>query len=65
MIAKIDGTKVADAPTISLASCAGGPKKVVTIVRDGKEMDLNLSWETPAEAKEQAMMVMRRTPRFR
>jgi len=50
-ILKIDGTKVADRMEIGRALRAGGPKKVVTVRRDGKEVDLNLSWEPPAAEK--------------
>ena len=51
MILKVDGTKVADRTELVRALGAGGPKKVVTVLRDGKEVELNLSWETPAAEK--------------
>ena len=52
VIVKIDGTKVADRSEIARLLRAGAPKKVVTVLRDGKEVDLNVSWEPPAaEAK--------------
>ncbi len=50
-ILKIDGTKVASRMELFGALRAGGPKKVVTVRRDGKEVDLNLSWEPPAAEK--------------
>jgi membrane-associated protease RseP (regulator of RpoE activity) len=50
-IIKIDGTKVADRSDVSRLLRAGGPKKVVTVIRNGMEIDLNLSWEVPAEPK--------------
>ena len=50
-ILKIDGTKLADRMELTRALRAGGAKKVVTVLRDGKEIDLNLSWDPPADAK--------------
>jgi len=50
-ILKIDGTKVADGMEITRALRAGGAKKVVTVLREGKEIELNLSWEPPAAEK--------------
>ena len=50
-VLKIDGAKVADRQELNRALQAGGPKKVVTVRRDGKEVDLNLSWEPPAAEK--------------
>ena len=51
-IVKIDGTKVGERAEIARLLRAGGPKKVVTVLRGGKEVDLNMSWEPPAaEAK--------------
>ncbi len=50
LIVKIDGTKVADRMEMTRALQAGGPKKVVTILRDGKEVDLKLDWEPTAPA---------------
>jgi carboxypeptidase Q len=51
VIAKIDGTKVADRVDVNRFLRAGGPKKVVTVLRGGKEVDLNLSWDEPAAAE--------------
>ncbi len=50
-IVKIDGTKVADRMELGRALRAGGPKKVVTVRRGGKEVELNLSWDQPAAEK--------------
>jgi carboxypeptidase Q len=50
-ILKVDGTKVADRTELTRALRAGGPKKVVTVLRDGSELDVNLSWEPPAAEK--------------
>ncbi len=50
-ILKIDGTKIADREELNRALRAGGSKKVVTVRRDGKELDLNVSWEPPAAEK--------------
>ncbi len=50
-ILKIDGTTVADRTELTRALRAGGPKKVVTVSRDGKEIELNVSWEPPAAEK--------------
>ena len=50
-ILKIDGTKVADRTELARALRAGEPKKVVTVLRDGKEVDLNVNWEPPAAEK--------------
>jgi hypothetical protein len=50
-ILKVDGTKVADRMELGRALRAGGPKKAVTVLRAGKEVDLNLSWEQPAAEK--------------
>jgi S1-C subfamily serine protease len=47
-ILKIDGTKVADRTELTRLLRAGEPKKVVTILRDGKEVDISVSWELPA-----------------
>jgi S1-C subfamily serine protease len=47
-IFKVDGAKVADRMELSRALRAGGPKKVVAVLRDGKEVELNISWEAPA-----------------
>ena len=50
-ILKIDGTKVADRMELSRALRAGGAKKVVTVLRDGKEVEVNVSWEPPPAAE--------------
>jgi len=50
-ILKVDGTKVADRMELGRLLRTGGPKKVVTVRRDGKEVELNLSWEPPAAAQ--------------
>jgi carboxypeptidase Q len=50
-VLKIDGTKIADRTDISRLLRVGGPKKVVTVVRQGREIDLNLSCEASATAK--------------
>jgi carboxypeptidase Q len=50
-ILKIDGTKVADRQELARALRAGEPKKVVTVRRGGKEIDLNVTWEPPAVEK--------------
>ena len=51
VLVKIDGTKVAERSEINRLLRAGAPKKVVTVLRDGKEIELNLSWEPPAAEK--------------
>ena len=51
VILKIDGTKVADRMELTRALRAGGPKKVVTVLRNGKEVELNVSWEPAAAEK--------------
>jgi hypothetical protein len=51
VILKIDGTKVADALDLRGALQAGGPKKVVTVLRNGKEVELKLDWEPAAPAR--------------
>ncbi len=51
LIIKIDGKKVGDRSEIAGLLRAGSPQKVVTVVRAGKEVDLNVSWPAPAEAK--------------
>ena len=51
VIVKVDGTKVADRMELMQALRAGGPKKVVTILRNGKEIELKLDWEPAAPAK--------------
>jgi carboxypeptidase Q len=51
IIVKVDGTKIGDRAEIAPLLRAGGPKKVITVLRNGKEVDLNMSWEPPAEEK--------------
>ena len=53
VILKIDGTKVADREEIASLLRDGAPKKVVTVLRAGKEVDVNVSWEPAADAKAQ------------
>ncbi len=48
LIVKIDGTKVADRSDVTDAIRDGGPKQVVTVLRNGKEIELKLDWE-PAD----------------
>ncbi len=47
---KIDGTKLTDRSEIAGILRQGGPKKVVTVLRNGKEIDLTLDWEPAAPA---------------
>jgi membrane-associated protease RseP (regulator of RpoE activity) len=48
-ITKVDGTQVVDRMELTRAIRDGKPKKVITVIRDGKELNLNLDWEpTPA-----------------
>jgi carboxypeptidase Q len=49
-ILKIDGTNVADRTELTRLLRTGEPKKVVTILRDGKEVDISVSWEPAAAA---------------
>ena len=51
VILKVDGTKVAERSELSGLLRAGAAKKVVTVLRAGKEVDLNVSWEPPAAEK--------------
>jgi len=51
VIVKVDGTKLADRMELMRALREGGPKKVVTILRDGKEVELKLDWEPAATPK--------------
>ena len=50
VILKIDGTKVVERMELSRLLRAGEPKKVVTVLRGGKEIDLNVSWDPAAGA---------------
>jgi carboxypeptidase Q len=52
-IQKIDGIKVADVMEMNRAIRGGGPKKVVTVLRGGKEVDVTVSWEAPADKAKQ------------
>lgn len=47
-ILKVDGTKVADRMELGRAIRTGAAKKVVTVLRAGKEVDLTFMWEAPA-----------------
>ncbi len=51
VLVKIDGTKLEDRTAMNRLLRAGEPKKVVTVLRDGKEVDVNLSWEEPPAAE--------------
>jgi hypothetical protein len=51
VILKVDGTKVGDFMELMRALREGGPKKVVTVLRNGKEVELKLDWEPAAPAK--------------
>jgi carboxypeptidase Q len=50
-ILKVDGAKIAERIEIGRALREGGTKKVVTVRRDGKELDLTLTFDPPAEEK--------------
>ena len=51
LILKIDGTKVVERADLARLLRAGEPKKVVTVLRAGKEVDLNADWTPTADAK--------------
>ncbi|MHB1557821.1 MAG: M28 family metallopeptidase, partial [Isosphaeraceae bacterium] len=51
MILKVDGNPVGDRFEMATRLQAGGPKKVVTVYRDEKTIDLKLDWEPPAGTK--------------
>jgi S1-C subfamily serine protease len=51
VIVKIDGTKVVERADVARLLRAGEPKKVVTVLRAGKEVDLNVNWAPTADAK--------------
>jgi carboxypeptidase Q len=51
VILKIDGAKVADRAELAGLLRAGGSKKVVTVLRAGKELDVTVDWEPAADAK--------------
>ncbi len=48
VIVKVNGTKVADRMALNGAIREGGPKKVLTVLRGGKEVELKLEWEPAA-----------------
>jgi carboxypeptidase Q len=50
VIVKIDGTKVGDRSDVTDSIRDGGPKQVVTILRNGKEIELKIDWEPAAPA---------------
>jgi hypothetical protein len=50
-ILKIDETKVTDRGELTRALRAGGAKKVITVRRDGKEVELKVNWEPDAAEK--------------
>ena len=50
-ILKVGGTNIADAAEIGRLLRAEGTTKVVTVRRDGKEIELKLTWEAPAAEK--------------
>jgi carboxypeptidase Q len=47
-ILKIDGTKVSDLMEMRRALQGGEPKKTVTVLRNGKEVELKFDWTPPA-----------------
>ena len=51
VIVKIDGTKVAERADVARLLRAGEPKKIVTVLRAGKEVDLTVNWAPTADAK--------------
>ncbi len=51
VILKVDGTKVAERADLARLLRAGEPRKVVTVLRAGKEIDLNVNWAPAAEAR--------------
>jgi carboxypeptidase Q len=53
-VVKVDGTKVADRMELGRALRAGAPKKVVTVLRAGKEVALTLTWDAPAAEQKAA-----------
>lgn len=44
VILKVDGVKVVDRESIAAEIQKGEPRKKVTVLRDGKEVELNLEW---------------------
>jgi S1-C subfamily serine protease len=51
VIVKVDGKRLADRSELMRALREGGPKKTITILRDGKEIELKLDWEPAAPAR--------------
>jgi carboxypeptidase Q len=51
VIVKIDGTKVVERADVTRLLRAGEPKKIVTVLRAGKEVDLTVNWAPAADAK--------------
>ncbi len=51
VLLKIDGTTIGESTEIGRMLRGGEPKKVVTVSRDGKEFDVNISWAPPAAEK--------------
>ena len=47
VILKVNGTKVADRMEMGRALQAGEPKKTVTVLRGGKEVELKFEWASP------------------
>ncbi len=50
VIVKVDGATVGDRGELVRALQAGGPRKTITVLRNGKEVELKVNWE-PAAAK--------------
>ncbi len=50
-VLKVDGTKVADAQELMRALRTGDPKKAVTVLRNGKEVELTVIWEAAPAAE--------------
>ncbi len=53
-ILKVEGTEIGEASDITPLLRAGGTTKVFTVLRDGKEIELKLTWEGPPPAAEKA-----------
>jgi hypothetical protein len=51
VIAKVDGKKVANREELVGELQKGEPKKTITLLREGKEIDFVLDWGRPSEAK--------------
>jgi carboxypeptidase Q len=54
VLVKIDGTKVVERADVARLLRAGEPKKVVTVLRAGKEVDVTVNWAPTADAKSKA-----------